>query len=192
MKITILGTAKFEEGTAKFEEECVKIGILFIIDKGAHAREHTYWVNTGYGMSEWNKQKSDPLYIRSKDLPMWPLWVFRDYLLRSEGDEYESEDLKKLHIKHFVFKKEKQFFKMMKEVERFERFEKINPVYREQIPEEVRMYVWRRDNGRCVKCNSDKDLEFDHIIPISEGGSNTERNIQLLCSKCNKEKSNRI
>ena len=81
---------------------------------------------------------------------------------------------------------------MMKEVERFERFEKINPVYREQIPEEVRMYVWRRDNGRCVKCNNDKDLEFDHIIPISEGGSNTERNIQLLCSKCNKEKSNKI
>ena len=36
---------------------------------------------------------------------------------------------------------------MKKEVERFERFEKLNPIYREQIPEEVRMYVWRRDNG---------------------------------------------
>jgi len=81
---------------------------------------------------------------------------------------------------------------MKKEVERFERFEKINPAYREQIAEEVRMYVWRRDNGRCVKCNSDLNLEFDHIIPLSKGGSNTERNIQLLCSQCNKKKSDII
>jgi hypothetical protein len=73
MKITILGTAKFEEGTAKFEEDCVQIGITFVFDKGAHRREHLYMINTGYGMSEWNKQKSEPLYIQSDDLPMWSL-----------------------------------------------------------------------------------------------------------------------
>ena len=60
------------------------------------------------------------------------------------------------------------------------------------IPEEVRMYVWRRDQGRCIKCGNNKNLEFDHIIPVSEGGSNTGRNIQLLCSECNKKKSNKI
>jgi hypothetical protein len=197
MKITILGTAKFEEGTAKFVEgEGVSIGIEFVFDKGAHARKHTYWDDTGFDMNEWNKQESEPLHIKSHVYQTiynkGSVWVFKDYLYLLEGAEYEAEDVKKLHIKHFAFRKEKQFLKMMKEVERFERFEKINPVYREQIPEEVRMYVWRRDNGRCVKCNSDKDLEFDHIIPVSEGGSNTERNIQLLCSKCNREKSNKI
>ena len=195
MKITILATAKFEDGTAKcVEGEGVNIGIELVLDKGAHARKHTYFAATGYEMGEWNKQKIEPLHIKSDDfLRMFntgSVWVFRDYLYLLEGVEYESEDVKKLRIKHFAFGKEKQFLKMTKEIERFERFERINPVYREQIPEEVRMYVWRRDNGRCVKCNSDQNLEFDHIIPISKGGSNTERNIQLLCSECNKKKSN--
>jgi hypothetical protein len=197
MKITILGTAKFEDETAKFVEgKGVSIGIEFTFDKGAHARKHTYWDDTGLNMVEWNKQKSEPLRIKSDVFQSMyhngSVWVFRDYLYLLEGVEYESEDVKKLRIKHFAFRKEKQFSRMTKEIERFERFEKINPVYREQIPEEVRMYVWRRDKGRCVKCNSDQNLEFDHVIPISKGGSNTERNIQLLCSECNKKKSNVI
>ncbi|MGG5505071.1 HNH endonuclease [Myroides odoratimimus] len=44
----------------------------------------------------------------------------------------------------------------------------------------------------CVKCGSKNRLEFDHIIPYSEGGSNTYRNIQLLCENCNRVKSNKI
>ena len=43
-----------------------------------------------------------------------------------------------------------------------------------------------------MKCGSNKDLEFDHIIPFSKGGSNTERNLQLLCEKCNRQKSGSI
>jgi hypothetical protein len=63
---------------------------------------------------------------------------------------------------------------------------------REAIPEGVRIYVWRRDEGRCARCRSQERLEFDHIIPVSEGGSSTERNIQLLCEACNRSKSNDI
>jgi hypothetical protein len=63
---------------------------------------------------------------------------------------------------------------------------------REIVPEEVRIYVWRRDNGRCVQCGNDENLEYDHIIPVSKGGSNTERNIQLLCELCNRRKSDSI
>lgn len=63
---------------------------------------------------------------------------------------------------------------------------------REPIPQEVQDAVWRRDGGRCVKCGSQENLEFDHIIPLSKGGANTVRNLQLLCQKCNREKSNHI
>ena len=60
------------------------------------------------------------------------------------------------------------------------------------IPQEVKDLVWKRDGGICVKCRSNLKLEFDHIIPFSKGGSNTYRNIQLLCEKCNREKSTKI
>lgn len=60
------------------------------------------------------------------------------------------------------------------------------------IPESVRNEVWRRDKGRCVTCASVRNLEFDHMIPVSKGGANTARNIQLLCEECNRRKSDHI
>jgi hypothetical protein len=63
---------------------------------------------------------------------------------------------------------------------------------RERIPDDVQIFVWNRDGGKCVKCGSQENLEYDHIIPVSRGGSNTARNIQLLCEACNREKSNTI
>ena len=65
----------------------------------------------------------------------------------------------------------------------------IDGFAREAIPERVRHEVWRRDQGRCVDCGSRERLEFDHIIPISKGGSNTARNIELRCEACNHRKS---
>jgi hypothetical protein len=61
-----------------------------------------------------------------------------------------------------------------------------------RIPQQVKDKVWNRDNGKCVSCGSNHNLEFDHIIPYSKGGSNTYRNIQLLCESCNRQKSNKI
>ncbi|MFA5223626.1 MAG: HNH endonuclease [Candidatus Omnitrophota bacterium] len=63
---------------------------------------------------------------------------------------------------------------------------------RKPISDEVKMYVWQRDGGKCVKCGSKESLEYDHIIPFSKGGSSTERNIQLLCEKCNRSKRDDI
>ncbi|SRR5712692_8753778 len=60
---------------------------------------------------------------------------------------------------------------------------------RESIPPDVRTFVWQRDAGQCVQCGSHERLEFDHIIPLAKGGSNTERNLQLLCEPCNRKKS---
>ena len=65
-------------------------------------------------------------------------------------------------------------------------------VVRKSIPEAVRVFVWRRDEGKCTRCASRKNLEFDHIIPLVEGGSDTSRNIELLCEACNRSKGSRI
>jgi hypothetical protein len=61
-----------------------------------------------------------------------------------------------------------------------------------RIPQSVMDKVWNRDKGSCVTCGSKKNLEFDHIIPFSKGGSNTYRNIQLLCENCNRQKSDKL
>jgi len=63
---------------------------------------------------------------------------------------------------------------------------------REAILSQVRREVWRRDGGKCAKCGSRNKLEYDHIIPVARGGSNTARNIELLCESCNRAKSDLI
>jgi 5-methylcytosine-specific restriction endonuclease McrA len=63
---------------------------------------------------------------------------------------------------------------------------------RERVPEDVRIFVWRRDEGRCASCGAQQDLEFDHVVPLALGGSNTARNIQLLCERCNRSKGANI
>jgi hypothetical protein len=68
----------------------------------------------------------------------------------------------------------------------------FGPRRRRAIPERVRHEVWRRDEACCVDCGSRERLEFDHIIPISKGDSNTARNIELRCEMCNGRKGARI
>lgn len=186
MKIKILGMVKFENNRVTFP---------LVFDKGVNARVHHYRTEK-HGVDTWERQKAEPVYISQELGDNRPhIWAFKSYAIQIEDIEPHkgsglimTDDDIKIHIKHFIYKKEANFAKLRKEVERFEQFDKLKPIYREQIPEEVRMFVWRRDEGKCVKCGSQTNLEFDHIIPISKGGSNTERNIQLLCEKCNREK----
>ena len=58
------------------------------------------------------------------------------------------------------------------------------------IPEAVKKIVFSRDGGACQCCGSSQSLEYDHIMPFSCGGTSQVSNIQLLCLKCNRSKSN--
>lgn len=62
----------------------------------------------------------------------------------------------------------------------------------------LRTVIKERDHYTCQMCTTSiKDqnlllLEIDHIIPVSKGGMSTLENLQTLCWKCNRTKSNKI
>ncbi len=61
------------------------------------------------------------------------------------------------------------------------------------IPSSVKIEVWKRDKGKCIKCGATDNLHFDHDIPYSKGGSSlTAANIQLMCAKHNLAKRDRF
>ena len=61
------------------------------------------------------------------------------------------------------------------------------------IPTQIKLAVWKRDGGQCVKCGKKDELHFDHILPWAKGGTSTViENVQLLCARHNIQKSDRI
>lgn len=72
---------------------------------------------------------------------------------------------------------------------------KKNKSKRRLISGKKRHAVFARDNYRCQICGATVDdgakLHVDHILPVSKGGTNDIRNLQILCEKCNLGKHNR-
>ena len=66
------------------------------------------------------------------------------------------------------------------------------------MTKKLREYIKKRDNYTCCHCGNStyKEpnllLEIDHIIPVSKGGRTEEANLQTLCWKCNRSKSNKF
>lgn len=69
---------------------------------------------------------------------------------------------------------------------------------RSLMTKSLREKIKERDNYTCQMCSvstREQDLlllEIDHIIPVSKGGLSTPDNLQTLCWKCNRTKSNKI
>jgi hypothetical protein len=123
-------------------------------------------------------------------LPSIIHWAYHGKVLHVElSPGHRPEDIP-FFVKDYVLHEELEYEKLRRELETLENMDmgKLSGVSREPVPDAVRVSVWRRDQGQCVKCGSREKLEFDHIIPLAAGGSNTERNIQLLCETCNRAK----
>ena len=60
--------------------------------------------------------------------------------------------------------------------------------------QKIKPGIHSKQERKCAGCRrrfAMKDLEIDHRTPRSAGGTNEIRNLQLLCSVCNKVKGNR-
>lgn len=125
----------------------------------------------------------------SRDLCKGYLFGNHLWTLNRDEETASEEDLRLLFLNAVDI--ERQRFERLRRKFLVVSGEAVRP-RRETIPEYVRIFVWRRDQGKCVQCGSSERLEYDHVIPVSRGGSNTERNIQLLCEICNRKKSDTI
>jgi len=120
------------------------------------------------------------------------LWAFRGQIFEVSGTSRMPDEEVSLRLKHHVFTSNRELDRMRRELEALENLERLPSVKREKIPPAVRLFVWQRDQGQCISCKSTLNLEFDHIIPLADGGSNTERNVQLLCESCNRSKGRSV
>lgn len=67
---------------------------------------------------------------------------------------------------------------------------------RKLMTKEMRRKVMERDNYTCQCCGKympdEVGLQIDHVVPVSKGGKTVLSNLQVLCSKCNGSKSNKM
>lgn len=130
---------------------------------------------------------SEPVQLNSTSDGLDGKWLFRDRVLDVRGTVRVPAIEVPVRIKAAVLRLERGFERIRREVDAFENGTRLS-IRRESIADSVRLFVWQRDSGRCVKCGSQERLEFDHIIPVALGGGNTDRNLQLLCVACNRTK----
>ncbi len=116
------------------------------------------------------------------------------YQARLQAERKEREEREKAEIASKLKERQRR-----RELEKQVRLELIDSgelfgdeAKRPPIPRDVVDAVYRRDGARCVYCGSTENLQLDHIIPFSKGGATSLENLQLLCQKCNLEKSNKI
>jgi hypothetical protein len=141
-------------------------------------------------VSSFTEAQRRELITNSKNIPIYvgddskvnnkKYWMYKDKLFW-ENDNLEAESIKALiDVKEGKARRKIEFAKGQSKTN-----DKPSARF---IPDDIKVAVWQRDRGRCVKCGSNQNLEFDHIIPVALGGSSTERNVQLLCERCNREK----
>jgi hypothetical protein len=80
------------------------------------------------------------------------------------------------------------------------RFRKSAAGQRALMTANLRNFIKQRDNQTCQnpRCSISLArephllLEVDHIVPVSRGGMSTPENLQTLCWRCNRTKSNKM
>jgi len=160
-------------------------------------------IEVGKGPAARFVQLDIPHFISMSDsldapLPIgnWKLVFFRDQLFLPEHPPRNATEREEivLRVKKAIYDEQADLASLRAAVANLEaaiEYSKSGP-RREVISEDVKLVVWTRDGGACVRCGSKQNLHFDHIIPLAKGGGNSEANIQILCQTCNLKKADKI
>lgn len=127
-----------------------------------------------------------------------PEWEqFSDSLYPKFTMYYQSSTGRSTYATDYVFNS-KTIDVLYSQVEEFLYKRSNQKIQRSLMTPELRQQILRRDNWTCQRCGNSiyKEpnllLEVDHIIPISKGGKTEPSNLQTLCWKCNRSKSDNI
>ncbi len=55
----------------------------------------------------------------------------------------------------------------------------------------TRFNLFLRDGFRCQYCGSSRELTFDHVVPLSQGGMTSWTNVVAACPECNFRKGSK-
>jgi hypothetical protein len=133
--------------------------------------------------NKYKRDKSNPEFVAVYEKIHPGIWAFNGNFLLV--DAWQEKDGPR---KVFKFKLE-----LTDEGQSVSSASQLEPEHDRIIPSAVKLVVWKRDKGCCVKCGATKNLHFDHDIPYSKGGSSADaKNIQLLCARHNLQKHDNI
>jgi hypothetical protein len=172
------------------------------IGTGPGAREMAVQLQPFLTTTEYGHSMEEPWPLPLSELrlenvadptPRW-LWLYRDGIYVAERNPRASElGETALRIKAIHFQGDIALRRLREQVANFEAIGALKAKsQRRSLPDDVKLVVWARDGGACVKCGATKELQFDHVIPLARGGSDTGDNIQILCQTCNLAKGDRL
>ena len=105
-----------------------------------------------------------------------------------DEDEYQKlvEKMQEFNVSTIeeLFIKMRKALDVKKEIRKYSK-KKPDNIKSRNIPATVKRKVFARDNNKCVICGSKRNLELDHITPISAGGLTIESNLRITCRSCN-------
>ena len=145
---------------------------------GSNLSQNGFFYNAAMEYKKHNKKTE---LVRVYEKIRSGIWVYNGLFKLVDAWQEDSNNRK-------VFK-----FRLELTEEKENETEHIDLEHTRLIPSAVKLEVWKRDKGCCVKCGNTNNLHFDHILPFSKGGTSlTAVNIQLLCARHNLQKHDKI
>jgi len=192
----IMMLANFE--TAEADELGPQWQILLLIGEGRAARVVVVEIARFLSKRDYEASFQEPLLLDTYTEAKTPTIValFRGRFVlpsRKPLTPTERQELI-LRTKELVYREDKELTSIQAYVANVEaamEYQRSGPK-RDPIADDVKLLVWARDGGACVRCGSKENLHFDHIIPVAKGGGGEATNIQILCQRCNLQKSDKI